>query len=233
MRIITLTILTFILLSSCDNSHWQTIKGDGINNEPKSIDNVIYFENEQNGLVGGYTLIEDKNVKTADGLVFIPTLFLTEDGGKNWKEVKFNSALRTTVDNAYLHGDTLICQLDSIVLFSLDKGKNFQTIDNPTERIRITKQHFSTNRYEIKNHDFIFKDKKYYIKERYQNDLAIVIVCYGEKTLTDYYFASFDKGKSWTYLQDLFGDNKAKYLLGDKFLYCYDFPFGLQKLKLK
>lgn len=233
MKSITLTILTFILFSSCENSHWQTIRGNGINNEPKSIDQVIYFENENNGLVGGYTLIEDKNSKTVDGLVFIPTLFLTEDGGMNWNEVIFNPALRTSIDNAYLKGDTLICQLDSIILFSIDKGRNFKTIDDSIERSKIIEHHFSTNNKDIKNHDFIYNDKKYYIKESYQNDLAVVIVCYGEKNLTDYYFASFDKGNSWTYLQDIFGDNKARYLLDDKFLFCYDFPFGLQKLKLK
>ena len=229
----TLFILTLILLCGCDNSKWETIKGNGINDEPKSIDQIIYFENEDNGLVGGYTLIEDKNAKTVGGLVFKPTLFLTEDGGKNWKEAKFNSALRTTVDYAYLHGDTLICQLDSIVLFSTDKGNNFQTINNLNEKQKIVDNHFYSNSYNIKDHNFLFKNKKYNIKEIYQNDFATVIVCYGEKTLTDYYFASFDKGKTWKYLQHVFGDNKARYLLEDKFLYCYDFLFGLKRLKLK
>jgi hypothetical protein len=226
-------ILTLILLCGCDNSKWETIKGSGINDEPKSIDNVIYFENENSGLVGGYKLIEERNAKTADGLVLIPTLFITEDGGNNWNEVKFSPMLRTSVDNVYLHGDTLICKLDTLLLFSTEKGKSFRTINDSLKKRTIIGRHFKENRYDISDHDFFYKDKKYYIKERYQNDLAIVIVCYGAKTLTDYYFVSFDKGNTWTYLQDLFGDNKARYLFEDKFLFCYDFPFGLQRLKLK
>lgn len=233
MKNITLNILILILFCGCDNSKWETIKGSGINEEPKSIDKVIYFENENNGLIGGYTLIEDKNSNTADNLVFVPTLFLTVDGGKNWKEVKFSSTLRTSVDKAYLHGDTIICQLDSLVLFSTDQGNKFQTITDSQEKNNIIDHYFKINRYEIKDHDFLFKGKKYYIKEHYQNDLATVIVCYGEKTLTDYYFVSFDKGNTWTFLQDTYGNNNARYLLDDKYLYCYDFLFGLKKLKLK
>ncbi|MDD4990671.1 MAG: hypothetical protein PHR83_00435 [Paludibacter sp.] len=233
MKKFTLNILTIILLCSCDNSRWETINGNGINDDPKTIDNVIYFENENNGLVGGYTLVKDKNAKTEDGFVLVPTLFLTNDCGKNWKEVKFDPNLRASVDNAYLHGDTLICQLDSLILFSTDKGNRFQTINNSLKRNKIVDHYFKANIYNIKDHDFLFNEKKYYIKERYQNDIAIVIVCYGEKTLTDYYFVSFDKGNTWTFLQDLFGDNRARYLFEDKFLYCYAFPFGLQRLKLK
>ncbi len=116
MNKIALYILTPILLFGCDNSKWETIKGNGINDDPKSIDNVIYFENIYNGLVGGYTLIEDRKTKTADSLVLIPTLFLTEDGGKNWNEVNFNPTLRNSNDNVYRHGDTLICQLDTLLL---------------------------------------------------------------------------------------------------------------------
>ena len=233
MKKIAFYILTLILLLGCDNSKWETIKGNGINDEPKSIDNVIYFENENDGLVGGYTLINDRTAKTADGLVLIPTLFLTKDGGKNWNEVKFNPTLRTSVDNAYLHGDTLICQLDTLLLFSTDKGKKLNSINDTLIKNRIIGRHFKANRYDIGNYDFQYKDKKYYIKERYQNDFAIVIVGYGDKTLTDYYFVSFDNGNNWTFLQESFGDNKARYLFEDKYLFCYDFPFGLQRLKLK
>jgi hypothetical protein len=233
MRKISINILILIFLSSCDNSRWETIRGNGINDEPKSIHNVIYFENENHGIVGGFTLTKENKAKNINGFVSVPTLFLTEDGGKNWKAIEFNSKLRTSVDHAYLKGDTLICQLDSIVLLSTDKGEKFKIINNSEEKNKIIDYLFKANRYDIKDHDFLFKNKKYYIKEHYQNDYAIVIVCYGEKTLTDYYFASFDKGNTWIFLQESFGDNKARYLYEDKFLYCYDFPFGLHRLKLK
>ncbi len=229
---IILIISTLALLSSCDNSQWETIRGNGINHDPKTIDKAIYFENENRGLVGGYTLVKDKN-DTVDGLLLTPALFLTEDGGKNWNEIKLNSSIRASVDNVFLHHDTIICQLDAEILFSTDRGKTFQRLNNSLEKQLIADHHFNTNRYDIEDHDFLFKDKKYRINERYKNDFAIVIVCSGEKTLIDYYFVSYDKGITWKYLQNLYGDNKARYLLHDKFLYCYDFQFGLQRLKLK
>jgi len=51
--------------------------------------------------------------------------------------------------------------------------------------------------------------------------------------MTDHYFVSFDNGGNWNFLQKDFGDNRQKFLLKDKYLYRYHFPFGLQRLKLK
>lgn len=233
MRKITFYIVTLILLLGCNSSKWETIKGNGISDEPKSIGNVIYFENENNGLVGGFTLIEDGNAKTADGLSLTPTLFLTEDGGQNWNEVKFNPFLRNQLVNAYLSGDTLVCQLDTILLLSIDKGKSFRTINDSLEKSTIIDLYFKGNRYDIKDHNFLYNNSEYKIKERYQSNLAIVNVCYKGETLSDYYFVSFNNGNDWVFLQESFGNNRARFLLEDKYLYYYDFPFGLKRLKLK
>jgi hypothetical protein len=78
--------LIIILFYSCNNSKWETIRGQGINDEPKTIDNVIYFENENNAVVGGYTLISDSNAQNEARLSIIPKLYLTSDAGKNWTE---------------------------------------------------------------------------------------------------------------------------------------------------
>lgn len=233
MKNIAPLLLTLVLLVACDNSKWETIKGEGINDDPKSVEKVIYFENENNGLVGGSKWVVDKKAKTADGLVAVPLLFITSDGGKHWREIKFSPSYSTAVENACLHGDTLICQLDTTVLRSTDKGKNLYPITDSLEKTKIKALHFAANRYDIEKYDFTFRGKKYRIKERYQNNFATVLVCYGEKGLTDYYFVSFDRGRTWKYLQETTGDNKARYLLEGKFLYCYDFLFGLRRLKLR
>ena len=222
-----------ILFYSCDNSKWETIRGKGINDEPKSIDNVIYFENETNGVVGGYTLISDSNALNDVKLSQIPTLYLTTDKGNSWREIHFDTTIKQSVRNAYLHLDTLICELDSLVLFSLDKGYHFQTYSDSSQRMSLINKYITDNKSEIKNDKFNYSGKDYYIAELYRNNLASVIVCRGQETMTDYYFASFDAGQSWKFLQKSFGDNKQRFLLADKFLYCYDFPFGLQRLKLR
>ena len=222
-----------ILFCKCDNSQWETIHGQGINEESKSIENVVYFEDENNGVVGGYTLISDSNAQNDVRLTQIPTLYLTADAGKSWTEIHFDPSIKQTVRNAYLHLDTLICQTDSLVLFSTDKGINFLTYKDSDEREIIILKYLKNNKSEIKNQNFQYEGTKYSIKELYKNDLAVVIVCFGPETLTDYYFISFDQGNNWTFLQKDFGDNRQRFLLEDKFLYRYHFPFGLQRLKLK
>jgi hypothetical protein len=233
MKKILFYLVTPVLFGSCDNSKWQTIYGKGINDEPKSVDNVIYFENENSGVVGGYTLVEDSNAHNDVKLSQVPTLFLTSDGGKNWREIKFNSTLKQSVRNAYLHKDTLICELDSLILFSTDKGLSFNSYVDSLKRITLIKNYLKENKSLIENDSFHHKGTNYYIKELFQNDHASVIVCKGPEVMTDYYFVSFDKGTSWNFLQKDFGDNRQRFLLDDKFLFSYDFPFGLQKLKLK
>jgi hypothetical protein len=230
------TILYSIIIiqcCSCNNSKWETIHGQGINDEPKSIDNVIYFENENNGVVGGYTLINDSNAQNDFKLSQIPTLYLTTDAGKNWTEVHFDSTIKQSVRNAYLHFDTLICQTDSLLLFSTDKGNNFRTYTDSSQRFALIGKYIKENKSEIKDDKFEFNGTSYYIKELFQNSLASVIVCKSQEKMTDYYFVSFDKSRSWTFLQKAFGDNRQRFLLENKFLYCYDFPFGLQRLELR
>jgi hypothetical protein len=226
-------LLVTILFYSCNNSKWETIRGKGINDEPKSIDNVIYFENEANGVVGGYTLISDSNAVNDVKLSQIPTLYLTTDAGKNWREIYFDTTIKQSVRNAYLHLDTLICELDSLVLFSLDKGYNFQTYPDSSQQVALINKYITDNKSEINDDKFSYNGKDYYIAELYRNNIASVIICRGQETITDYYFVSFDNGKSWDFLQKCFGDNRQRFLLQDKYLYCYDFPLGLQRLKLK
>lgn len=228
-----LFLLLITLFCSCDNSKWETIQGQGINDEPKSIDKVIYFENENNGVIGGYTLISDSNAQNDFKLSQIPALYLTADEGKTWREVHFDSTIKQSVLNAYLHLDTLVCELDSLVLVSFDKGLHFRTYSDSSQRSSFIKKCITDNKSQIKNDKFSYKGKDYYIAELYKNNLASVIVCRGQEAMTDYYFVSFDKGKSWSFLQKCFGDNRQRFLLKDKYLYCYDFPFGLQRLRLK
>jgi hypothetical protein len=233
MKRIGLFSIIFILFCGCDNSKWETIIGQGINDEPQSIEKVIYFEDENNGVVGGCTLISDSNAQNAVKLSEIPTLYLTADGGKKWTEVHFDSTIRQSLLNAYLHLDTLICQTDSLALFSTNKGVTFQCYKDSIQYNAIVEKYLKNNKSEIKDHNFQYQGIKYSIKELFQNDLATVIVCSLPQSLTNYYFVSFDKGKDWNFLQETFGDNRQRFLLKDKYLYCYHFPLGLQRLKLK
>lgn len=234
MKTILLFLLSILSLTSCNNSKWETVKGVGINDAPKSIDQAIYFENKQRGIVAGYKLFRNKNSKDIDKVEFIPILYLTENGGRNWKQIKINPRLRGIINNVYLHGDTLICQIDhSIVLVSDDKGGKFNLIQDEDKIEVYNEKYFDFNRYAIDNDKFNFDNTEYTIKELYSNQLAILIVCYGPETLTDYYFISFDQGGKWKFLQKDYGDNRQRFLLNDELLLCYDYPFGLQKLSLK
>lgn len=102
---------------------------------------------------------------------------------------------------------------------------------NSTESKNIENKLFYKNRYSIKNHDFIFKNDKYRIKEKYEFEKTIVIICYGKKSLTNYYFVSHNTGKNWSFLQEEYGSNRQKFLY--KNLYLLSYESRLQKLKLK
>lgn len=167
-------LLVTILFYSCDNSKWETIRGQGINDEPKSIDNVIYFEDENNGVVGGYTLISDSNAKNDFKLSEIPTLYLTTDAGKSWRQIHFDTTIKQSVRNSYLHLDTLICQLDSVILFSTDKGFIFQTYVDSAERLTLINKYLKDNKSEIKDEKFKYKGTNYYIAKFFRNSLASV-----------------------------------------------------------
>ena len=230
----TLIFFSILFFVSCKDSKWETIKGNGIDNEPKSIEQAIYFENNMTGVVGGYYLVKNENSKNADKLEIIPTLYLTEDAGENWKQIIFDKNLRGSINNAYIGADTIVCLLDrSIILFSINKGQTFTETQDKKEFETYWNKYLNYNRYEIRNDNFEFDNIKYTIKETYKNNHATLIVCYVPESLTDYYFVSFDNGKNWKYLQSDYGSNRNKYLLEDKYLLAYQYPFGLKKLKLK
>lgn len=226
-------LLTLLIIYSCNNSKWETIAGEGISDEPKSIDKAIYFENENNGVVGGFTFSRNTGATIGLSAAMMPVLYLTKDGGKNWSLINFDSTINQSIQNAYLRFDTLICQTASHVLISVNKGRNFKTVEDSAQRSLIIKNYFSNDNLPSHNEVFQFGGKKYSLKERHQNNLATVIVCKDQETLTEYYFISFNKGKSWTFLQKDFADNRRRFLLSDKFFYRYYFPLGLQRLKLK
>ena len=205
---------------SCNDSKWETIDGSGIGEEPKDIEQAIYFEDERNGLVGGY-IFSDHDIP-------IPVAYITADGGKKWKELRFDSLKNARVRDVYLHDDSLVCKTDSTKLISLDRGKSFTAYKDSLKiysHIRQIKR--SASQW------FEYKGRKYLISDRYDNRLASVIICSDNKTLNDFYFVSFDKGKNWSFVQKELGDDRAKYLLGDKYLYRYHHPLGLQRLRLK
>lgn len=221
-------------LSSCYDAKWETIRGNGIDETAKSIEEVIFFENEFNGLVGGYSLMADNHAqKNHVSLTSTPALFITKDGGLNWKEVKFGTMRNQAVINAAMYHDTLFCKTDSFILFSKNSGHDLEIVKDSSTRQHIIARLTKPNRYTLNDRKFHFDGKDYSITERFQNDLATVIICSDSKTLTDYYFVSYDREKNWSFLQKTFGDNRERFLLGDKFLYCYHFPLGLKRLKLK
>lgn len=225
----------FILstLNSCNNynSKWEEIKGSGIS-ENETLDNVIFFQDSLKGIIGGYKLIENVKSKNIDKLDIIPVLYFTQNGGKNWKLITIADQ-KYAVDNIKLENDTIICQIDSMLYKSKDLGLTWKLLEKSSSK-KISEKYFpNTNQFNISNQKFKFENKDYIIKENYQNKNVKLIVCYGEKSMTDYYFISKDYGKNWTYLQDEFGSNKRKFLLKDEYIFAYDSQYGLQKLKLK
>jgi len=233
MRILYFVFVTLLVGCTGNDSRWEKIKGAGIDDESKSLD-PIYFENPDKGVVGGYMLIKGNGQASSGGLEPIPLLYITENGGRIWNQIDLGSNPRGRITNVYLNADTLICtKEDSTVLFSTNKGKTIAYIKSDNEYKKIKKKYFVFNRYKIDNPDFEFDNVRYSIKEIYKNDLSIVIVCRGPEVLTDYYFVSFDNGKNWKYLQTDYGSVRQKYLYEDKYLFSYNYPFGLDRLKLQ
>jgi hypothetical protein len=221
MKKILFCFILLVVFNGCDECKWETIDGSGISEEPKDIERTIYFEDENKGIIGGYTFHDDSNVR-------IPISYVTTDGGKKWEELRFDSLMNTGVKNVYLHDDSLMCETDSVKLISIDGGKTFNAykdsfkIFNPSQKTNTPSSRW-----------FEFEGKRYVRKECYENTLASVIICSDYNTLNDFYFVSFDKGKNWNFIQKELGDNRAKFLLEDKYLYRYHLPLGLQRLRLK
>ena len=231
MRILYLLCLTLVI--GCNESKWEKIKGTGIDKESKSLD-PIYFDDPDNGVVGGYTLVNGNGPASSRGLEPIPLLYITENGGQIWNQIHLGPKPRGRITNVYLNADTLICtKEDSTVLFSTNRGKTIDYIKNDIEYKKVKRKYFGFNRYKIDDPDFDFENVQYPVKEIYKNELSTVIVCRGPEVLTDYYFVSFDNGKNWKYLQKDYGSVRQKYLYEDKYLFSYNYPFGLDRLKLQ
>lgn len=224
----------FLLLTliSCNNynSKWEEIKGSGIS-EGGSLNNAIYFQDSLHGIIGGYKLVENNKSKNFDDLDIIPTLYITKNGGKNWTLINIEN-IKDGISNIKLENDTIICQIDSILLKSVDLGLTWNSVEKSNYK-EISEKYFpNSNQYKILNYNFKFGNKKYRVKESYKNKNTEVIVCYGEKSMTDYYFITKNCGKNWKFLQDEFGSNKRKFLLRNEYLFAFDSQYGLQKLKL-
>ena len=221
------------MLFSCkyDNSKWETSKDNS--KVDGTVENAIYFQDTLRGIIGGFKLVENIKSKNLDNLDCIPIIYFTKDGGINWKSIDIKEVKEGTVDNLYLSGDTIICQIDSLVLKSNNLGQNWNSIEK-SNYIKLSEKYFpNANQYKKLNNDFEFENKKYTIKEYYKNKSIDLIICYGEETMTDYYFYSRDKGENWTYLQNETGSNRYKFLLNDEYIIAYHYFFGLQKIKLK
>jgi hypothetical protein len=223
--------LTIILINtSCEHTKWENIKGEDIK---FGVPEAIYFENLKNGVIGSYILEENSKSKNYDKLDIKPIAYYTKDGGKYWTLLKFNDSITGGVQNLYLSNDTIYCQIDynpSKIYLSTNIGKTWNKLDLEKSKI-IENNKFRKNRYDIKNYNFEYNNEKYRIKEKYQLEKTIVIICYGKESMTDYFFVSHNNGENWTYLQEEFGSNRQKFLYKDRFLISYD--SNLQKLKLK
>lgn len=226
-----LTIILILLTACSKNSKWEEIRGNGISDEPMSIDEAIYFESINNGLIGGYKLIEDKKSDNVDHLEQIPVLYFTKNSGQEWILLEFENDIKGGVNNLYLSRDTIFCRVDSVILKSENLGTTWTKL-NLVESRKIKEKLFNKNRYAIKNYDFEFQNKKYRVKEKYSFEKTIVIVCNGQESLTDYYFVSNDHGLNWNFAQEDVGSNKQKFLYKNEYLLTFESPYGLQRLKL-
>jgi hypothetical protein len=232
MKNILIKISILLLFAGCKNAKWEKIKGVGIPHEPMSIGNVIYFENINNGIIGGYKLIENPDSKNVDKLDMIPKAYITRTGGKVWKEISFNDSLKGQLNGFYLSNDTIMCKIDSLVIISKNYGKTWSVI--PFDEYHIKKLIFQNNATPKIDYSIYYKNIEYRIKGEYKYKNTIVVVCFSnEELLTDFYFISKNKGKNWEFLQEDYGDSRAIFLYKDEYLFAYHHYFGLERLKLK
>lgn len=225
-------LLCSVSFAGCRQSGWEETKGRGVPVGGETLDRSIYFENAQRGVIGGYRLLSDNKSGNIDKLEMIPVLYLTLNGGRDWKLLKFGNEIRGSVHGAYLSNDTILCSIDSVSLLSEDSGKTWKEISE-TEKAACNAEYSVPAAGRLTGTYMRDENKKYRIKEHYTYKNTVVVVCKDGETLSDYYFISKDKGKTFLFLQKDSGSNKQKYLLKDEYLLAYESPFGLQRLKLK
>lgn len=233
MNKIWFVLIIITMNSSCiRKSKWEEIDGKNIT---FNVPDAIYFESINNGLVGSFGTEENPNSKNYAHLDMKPVLYLTKDAGASWKLLNFDNNIFGGVSNLYLSKDTIYCKIaydSSIVYGSYNLGQTWNKLDS-IESKYVEKNLFRKSRYEIENHDFVFESEKFWVKEKFEFENTIVIVCHGNEALTDYFFVSYNNGKDWSFLQKDFGSNRQKFLFRDQYLFSYESPYGLQKLKLK
>ncbi len=234
MKRYIISIFIFFQITSCSDSKWELKSGKGIDDNTTTInDNVIYFDDENNGIIGGQTSIHVNRRPTLKDTEDVPILFITSDAGSHWKEIRFDSTINKPIKQVYLHLDTLTCQTDSLYLFSSNKGSSFITYKGINEYKFITKKYFNIENTTYDGGNIEYKGITYTVEERLRNNLVTVIKCYGHETLTNYYFVSNDHENSWTLISKEFGSNIKLFLIADKYLYRYHYPLGLERMPLK
>lgn len=229
-RVWLFAILLMINTSCRKNSKWEEIDGEDIKFDTPE---AIYFEDLNNGLIGSYVLEEDPKSENYDHLETTPVLYHTKDGGKEWTLLKFEKNIKGGIKDVFLSKDTIFCKIDynpSVIYKSTNLGIAWNKLNSSESKI-VEKKLFNKDRYNIKKHDFEFKNEKYSIKEKYDFGKTTVIICYGKESLTDYFFVSHDHEQNWSFLQEDRGSNKQKFLYKDLYLLSYE--SHLQRLKLK
>jgi hypothetical protein len=231
MRIFIAFGFIISILAGCTSSKWELIYSDGIKLDNFS-EEAIYFENSQKGVIGGYTLVKDSSADNDFKLSMLPVVYLTTDGGKKWHAVQINTILKGSVRALTLTNDTLLCLTDSGFFNSPEISKTLQL--NKSEPFLASligsRYHWACKQ---RIDSFVHSGVVYKPKECYQTSKARVLVCRGPSVQTDYYFASFDNGRQWRLLETDFSGVSSKYLLADSFLLRYQYPLGLERLKLK
>ena len=230
LRFLSFILLLFTLFG-CLNSNWDLTPHNG-EYDNLSI-NAIHFENADRGVIGGYTLIEDNSAKNDFKLSMIPVVYYTENKGEVWKKVDLHPKTKSQVMGLFLSGNLLLCQTDSGFYESSDFTKDFKLIKKQGAESDTQTISRNSSKCQLNLSTITVNGINYDIKQCYQNDKVIVALCQGKETLTDYYFRSFNKGMSWTFMHKEYVDPGKKYLLGDQFLLRYQFPFGLQRLKIR
>lgn len=222
------------MLISCNDSKWQTINGSGISDTPRSISQAIFFADSLTGLVGGYHLKYKKGEKKEmENLEFFPLLYITTNQGQSWRQVDFDPTLRGSVEKCMLIKDSIICLIDTAIYVSKDNGKLIEIISDRIESSDLKKRLTAENRYDFSKKEIELDGITYYPKEFYSNQYAELYICRGPKTLEDYFIFRDIEDSEWGLLQSDFGTNSARFLYEDKYIFQYDYPFGLLVLKLK